>query len=121
MHWIVLAVGALALAVGVFGLIRPHTLAAYVRFWGGPMRFRLAVGLRLVVGALLILAAPQCKVPMLIRILGGFAILAGIVILIAGRSRLDETVDWWLGSDVRMRSSALFATVVGGFMVWAAW
>ena len=120
MHWIVFALGAFAVVVGLFGLISPRTLAAYVRFWGGPTRYWLAIGLRIVMGTLLLMAAPSCRFPLGIQILGGIATLAAIIIFAAGRSRLDGTVEWWLGNDIRIRTSALFATVVGAFMVWAA-
>ena len=120
MTWFVLVLGAFALVVGVFGLISPRSLASYVRFWSGPMRFRLAVVLRLVMGTLLIIAAPACNSPLAIRVLGVLAILAGVTIWFGGRSRLDEVVDWWLSSDARIRCSALFATAIGALLIWAA-
>ncbi len=83
-------------------------------------RFRFAVGVRFFIGAVLIFAAPACAFPTLVRILGAITILAAIIIFAAGRQRLDETIDWWLASLVRVRGSSLFAIVMGVLLVYAA-
>ena len=55
------------------------------------------------------------------RVIAVIALVAAILILLAGPRRLDRTVDWWLArSDAMLRVSLAFAAAFGGYLVFVA-
>ena len=103
-----------------YGCVSPRAIAAMVTWVEGRKRFWFAVVVRMMFGALLIYVAPACRYPMVVRILGGFAIVAALIILAAGRQPLDETINWWLTNLLRVRVSALFAMAMGVLLIYIA-
>lgn len=120
MHLLVTVIGVLAVMIGLVGVVRPRALIAMVQSFGGPTRFWFAVVLRILIGIALIGVAPACTHPLAVRILGGVAIFAGLVILATGQQRLDATIAWWTASDAKVRGSALFAIAMGVLFVYVA-
>ncbi len=74
MTFLVAIFGGLILMVGAFGAAVPRKLIDAIAEWRSPSRLYAAVGLRMIFGVILILAAPECRFPMAIRALGGLAI-----------------------------------------------
>lgn len=78
-------------------------------------------GIRILTGVVFLLAAPDTRMPTLIRVLGGLFILAGVTIPLLGAEQIDKLAGWWLArSDNVLRFWALVAMVFGGLIVWAA-
>ena len=61
------AVGSLLVAVGLFGMIRPGALQRWVATMDPNIRYGFAVGVRVVLGLLLVAAAPEARWPVAIR------------------------------------------------------
>ncbi len=120
MSVVVSILGVLAAIIGLLGLANPKIIVGLVEFWRGPTRFRLAVGVRLVLGTLLLVVAPACRLPLVVQVLGIISIMAAIVILIVGQERLDSFIGWWLARPPAViRVSALFALFFGVLLVYA--
>ena len=84
-------------------------------------RFVLAIAIRVFMGALLWWLAEDLRHSPVLRIIAVIAICAAVGILIMGRRRLDQLVDWWLSlSDGLLRLSALFAAAFGAYLVYVA-
>ena len=121
MTWIVAALGALVVVLGLFGLVQPGRFRDTIGEMDSQPRFIMAVVIRLVVGALLWWVADELRHPLAMRVLAIIAIVAAVVILMAGSARLDRMVNWWLGqSDGILRLSAFFAAAFGAWLLWEA-
>ena len=119
MTWLIVASGALIAALGLVGLVQPARFRSVFGAMDSQSRFIMAVVIRLLMGALLWWVAGELRHPQVMRVIAAIAIVAAVVILIAGRTRLDRLIDWWLGKpDGVLRVSALFA---GAFGFWLAW
>ena len=119
MAMIVTALGMLIVLIGAVGLVDPRRLIALVRHWHGPTRFMLAVGVRLGLGVLLLVVAPDCRLPVVIQAVGGVSIVAAGVLLVVGRSRLDTFIEWWLGRPELLCVSGATAVALGALLVYA--
>ena len=121
MTWLIAIFGALIVVVGLVGLGQPGRFRSMFDLMDSKTRFAFGVGIRLVMGGLLLWLADELRYPQIMRILGIVAIAAAVGILIAGRARLDRLVDWWLGlGDAWLRLSAAFAAAFGAFLVYVA-
>jgi hypothetical protein len=118
---IVAVFGALVALLGLVGLVQPERFRGMFTAMDSQVRFVLAIGLRLVLGALLWWLADELRHPHVMRVLAAIAIFAAVMLLIMGRERLDRLIGWWLSrSDGLLRVSALFAAAFGVFLVYAA-
>ena len=117
---IVSVLGSIGALIGLLGLANPRYIVDLVQFWRGPTRFRLAVGVRVVLGIVLLVVAPACRVPILVQCVGAISVVAAIVILVVGQKRLDAFIRWWLTRpSAVVRVSALFAFSLGVLLVYA--
>lgn len=121
MSWIIAAIGALIAALGLVGLTQPERFRKTFGLMDSRTRFAMAVIMRLAMGALLWWVADELRHPQIMRVIAVIAIVAAVVILIAGRARLDRMVDWWLGkSHGVLRVSGIFAGAFGAWLVYEA-
>ena len=117
---IVVLVGLMISAVAVLLLIMPEKLRDLLHRFLGPNWLPLVSALRIVIGLMFILAAPYTRLPILVSVIGGVAIVAGIVILLLGVRRTQLLADWWLArSNTTLRLWAVIAALFGGLLVWA--
>lgn len=117
---IVLALGAIVCALSAWGLFAPDKILKLVngalqKDWG----IHVAVLARLLLGAALIIAAPQSRFPLIFEILGWIAVVAAVVILFMGRGRLRKFVAWFERfSPAMIRVWLLFGIAFGAFLVY---
>jgi hypothetical protein len=79
----------------------------------------VAVVARLLLGAALIVVAPESRFPLVFEILGWFAIVAAVIMLFAGRVRLRRFVAWFeQSSQTMIRVWLLFGIAFGAFLVY---
>jgi hypothetical protein len=114
-------VGLLIAALGVLGLVNPPALRDGVkRLWGTGQGMRIAFGLRLALGAFLWLAAPECRFPTAIRVLGGITFVSGLLVPVVGSVRITALLDWWLGLPAGfVRGWACIAMALGSVLLYA--
>ncbi|VUX55763.1 conserved membrane protein of unknown function [uncultured Woeseiaceae bacterium] len=92
---VVLVLGVVVCALSAWGLMVPDKVwklvnGALGKNWG----IYVAVVARLLLGAALVIVAPESRFPMAFEILGWLAIVAAVVFLFAGRDRLRRFVAW---------------------------
>ena len=120
MTLVVALVGLLIGGVGLFGMAQPKRLVAWVVSVWSKDRLWFAVATRLALGALLIYAAPECRAPQAVRVLGVIAVLAAVGLVFLGSERMNAFVVWWTerpAAIVRGWSSA--GVLLGAFLVYA--
>ncbi len=121
MTLLVTIVGALIVLIGLIGLVNPRKFISLVGRWQGASRLWSAALIRIALGVGFIIAAPSCRLPEVVRIIGIISLVAGVVIPFIGRRRFDSFIDWWLGMPTGViRIWSLAAAVFGVVLVYAA-
>ena len=117
---IVLALGITVCVLSAWGMYATDKIwnlvnGAMEKDWG----IYVAVIARLVLGAALIIVAPQSRFPLAFEILGWFAIVAAVLILIIGRDKLRRFVAWFQRfSQAMIRAWLLFGIAFGAFLIY---
>ncbi len=107
--------------IGIFGVAMPATLLGLVGKWRASILLSVGAGLRIVLGILFLLAAPYCREPLIVRIVGVVSLVAALGLLAVGRSRFERFLDRWLARPpVFVRTWLLVAIALGALLVWAA-
>lgn len=84
--------GVLIVAMTAFGAARPKHLLAILVGLPTHTRLRVAVGVRIVMGVVFIVAAPSCRFPWVIYAVGVLTLVAGIVLIPIGATRLERII-----------------------------
>ncbi len=95
MTLVALILGLLIAALGTLGVASPPRLLNFVRRFQTPVGLYVAAALRVFVGVALVFAAPASRAPELIRILGVFTIVVGVITPFVGLERFRGLLDWW--------------------------
>lgn len=114
-------VGLAIAALGLLGLVNPIALRDGVkRLWDTGLGMRIAFGFRIALGVFLWLAAPECRFPAAIRVLGAISVVSGVLVPVLGSARIGAMLDWWLGLPAGfVRGWACVAVAFGGFLLYA--
>ena len=73
----------------------PDVFATTVAFFQTPTMIYVAAALRVAIGVVLILAAAGSRVPIFLRLLGGFIIVGGALTPFFGARYAYTILDWW--------------------------
>ena len=92
---IAMAVGFFMAAVGALGIAAPSVLLEFARSLQSPGALYVIAAVRIVLGVVLILAAPDSRMPRTLRVLGAFIILAGLATPFFGVDRSRGMTEWW--------------------------
>ncbi len=121
MSSIVLLIGLVIAAIGLAGVASPNSAIRKIQSWSRGSRFAYAVGIRLLLGVVLIVAAPSTRFPKVVLALGIIAVGAALALLLVGKDRLDSLMQWWFNrSHVTQRLSFFVAGVFGVFLIYCA-
>ena len=120
MRLLALLVALLMALIGLTGIVSPETLADVGRHAVTPVGLYVVAAVRIGIGIILLLAAPVSRAPRTLRIVGIFAIIAGLATPLVGVETSRRVLDWWLAQGfVCVRLLAGIAVVLGGFLVYA--
>ena len=116
-----LVIGVTIIVLAGWGIFAPEKLMTFVtsamdKSWG----IYIAVIVRLVLGAALIIVAPASQFPIVFQALGVIAIVAAIALLLMGRERMRRVIAWFSErfSAPILRLWLLFGVAFGGFLVY---
>jgi len=113
--------GLLIAALGLLGVAAPTILLQAAPFTLTQAGLYAAAAFRVVVGLVLILAAPASRMPRTLRVLGALMVIGGIATPFIGVERARAMVEWWSAlGPVFMRVWASLAVLVGSFIIYAA-
>ncbi len=118
---LVLLIGVLIAAIGLYGLARPMSMIDGIqKFWETGAGMITAVLVRLAMGVLLLLTASKALHPHVFHVLGLIAIAAGVAIPFIGNERLGRLIAWWSNqSPALIRVSATLSFGFGAYIVYA--
>ena len=113
--------GVLIAALGAAGVVSPRVLIGLVdSVWRGPRGIYGVATVRLVLGVVLVVAAPDCRFPEIVRILGILSLVSAVVLPLLGRERLRTMIDWWISRPGGfIRAWSLVAVAFGVFLGYA--
>ncbi len=122
MTWLVALFGIAITCLGILGLIWPRNLIRLVQQpWQSQRGLYLSIGVRLVFGIVLLLAASQSRFPEVFRILGIISLVAAMVAPFLGFVRLQRFVQWWARrSPGFIRCWAVVAAAFGVFLFYGS-
>ena len=113
-------IGVLILAQGLLGLVSPELFSAFVgAFQVSPVIYFAAI-IRVLVGVILLLAAPVSRAPQLLRGLGILVAIGGLLTPFVGAQFAKVVFGWWSeggAAVVRMWASASF--IIGALIMYA--
>ena len=121
MTYLVALAGILLALLGLTGLISPEFVVGRLRGRTVTPRMRaFAVGVRLILGAILIAAANYTAFPLTILALGGLIFAAGIALIFVGEELLNAILYWALGMPLPvLRIAFAGALLAGSFLLYA--
>jgi len=90
-----LCISLLLLVQGLIGLAVPAVFAGIVRFMQTSPAIYAAAAVRVAVGSVLLQAAATSRLPIFLRILGGFILLGGLLTPFVGRQFAEVILGWW--------------------------
>lgn len=120
MLYVVAVFGVLMCAAGIVGLVIPASLMAAVSWVvaSKPLRITATI-MRILFGAILIVAANSTLYPLALKIMGVITIMAGTV----GAMTSGETLNRWIekigGNDNWTRLMSILSLGLGAFLVHA--
>ena len=112
--------GFLMMLLGLSALLVPDRVLPFARFATTAKGVYVAAAIRLLIGLNLLMAAAGSRFPVVLRVLGGLAILGGIatlVIGVAGAQRIAEQILPY--ATAAIRGIGAFLVVIGAFVVYA--
>jgi len=114
-------VGIIVAAIGVVVLLNPKTIKQWMAFCEKGVRPYVMGTLRILVGIVFLLAAPQSRVVWVIVTVGILALLGGITFFILGLERVKSMLRWWHGRSLPvLRLIGLLAIVIGLLILYSA-
>jgi len=118
---LIIIFGALNLVGGIVIVINPEVIFGYLRNNLDKLELHiLAVGVRLILGVLLIYQSNVSKFPFVIEILGWLSIVAAISLAVIGRRNFNQLM-WWALSFLKPfgRVGGVLAAAFGAFLIYA--
>lgn len=114
-----LVIGLLIVAQGIVGLVAPELFQQLIQFIQTPPNIYFAAVVRIAFGIVLVLAAPQSRAPVALRILGALILVGGLITPFLGVRVADVILGWWSQGPGIVRAWAAGALVIGFFIVYA--
>lgn len=121
MTTLIIIFGALTLLAGIIILIEPEVIFGFLNRHIEQLGLHvLAIVVRLILGALLIVQAEVSRFPLIITILGWLSIVAALTFMMIGRSNFKRLMSFALSMTKRYgRIGGVFAAGFGFFLIYA--
>lgn len=116
-------VGAVFGVLGVAGLVAPTQMSRAINdgFRTSPIKIDGWAGIRVLLGAILILGASDTVFPTLIRFIGAALVLKAALVPVLGLDRVRSLLGWFQDRPpLLIRFLFLLVATFGAFLVWAA-
>ncbi len=115
-----LALSVLIAGFGVWGIVKPASLLAFLARWQTREGLWAGAALRLIFGLALWFAAPLSRFPTALQVVGVIFVVAGIAMPFIGLARFTSMVAWWLNKPPSFtRVWSVVTLALGVFFVWA--
>jgi len=115
-----MALGLIVAAIGILGVAASSVLLEFGRSLQTTNALYIVAAVRVMFGAILLWVAPVSRTPKILRVLGAFIIIAGVITPFFGVERHRAILDWWSSQgSLFTRAWATVAVVFGFFIVYA--
>jgi hypothetical protein len=115
-----LLIGVLLVVQGILGLAAPDVFVGTIRFIQTPPVMYLAAVERVVIGVVLVCAAPGSRAPTFLRVFGFLIIIRGLLTPFIGVWAAQHILGWWsAGGSAVVRVFAGVSLVLGLLIVYA--
>lgn len=122
MNALVVIFGMLVAVLGVIGLLNPAGLLGFISHMPARWRYSFAIALRVLIGGILLLAAPLGWLPLVLTVLGILALAAAAGLALVGQEKFEQMVTWWLDLPTwAARCSGLVMVLLGILLIVAIW
>lgn len=113
-------IGLVIIAMGTVITLNPNVFKAMINFWRQGKKIYIAGVVRLTFGIIFLLAAPECRLPGVVSILGVLMIIGGIIIFVIGPQRIQTIFGWWeKRPPLFMRLMGLIALAIGALILYS--
>lgn len=113
-------IGMIFVAAGVLIMAKPAAIKKILEFWGEGNRLYGMAAVRIVIGAILLLAAHESTIPWLVAVIGLLPVTGGIVILVMGIDKSKKMVEIWKDKPHKLyRQLSLVPMVLGALLILA--
>ena len=110
----------LMLVMGGLFLINPNTMKKYASFWSKGSRIRLGAIVSLVFGIIFLTSASQCRVSMVMTIMGIMSLIKGVYLLTSGIEKAKAMINKWQDKPQgAIRLMSLLMIGIGILLLWA--
>jgi hypothetical protein len=117
---IVAVVSIFVVGMGVFGLVSPTGMAAFVLSWRSKTGLWTASIGRLIIGLALWIAAPTSRAPVVLQVLAVLSVVSALVLPLLGISRFESILSWWSRQPPAfIRLWSALALALGAFLLWS--
>ena len=113
MVFLAIVLSVLIVGFGLWGIISPATLMAFLSRWQTRGGLWTGAAFRLIFGLALWFAAPLSRFPTTLQV-------AGVIFIVAGTARFKNMIAWWLNKPPSFtRVWSVVTLALGVFFVWA--
>jgi hypothetical protein len=113
-------IGLAVAGVGLLGIAAPSRFTRTLDDWRVLTGLPVTFAVRIVTAAIFLVAAPDCRIPTLVRLIGFLEAGGAAVLLGLGAERLRRFVEWWLErSPAFVRCWCLGAFTLGIALLYA--
>ena len=121
MRFAALLVALFTIVIGIAGLVSPDSLTTVRRlYFATPAGLYAAAAVRIAMGLVVILCAPACRAPKILRVLGALMCLQGLAATLFGPDRARAILEWEaMQGTALLRVGAAVALAAGGFVAFA--
>jgi hypothetical protein len=116
-----LLAGLWLIGLGVWMALRPRqALGVLARMGGTPAVHFGEMGVRILIGAAIMGAAPVSRAPLILSVFGGFLIVSALVLMVLPRRWHERYSAWWAARIpvAAVRLIAPLSAVGGAVLIW---
>jgi hypothetical protein len=113
-------IGLFIVSIGLLGIASPARLVSEVKRFQSPRGLYGVAAIRVVIGSVLLIEAPDSRAPGLLFGFGVLALVAGLITPFFGVQRFEAILAWWARQpSVIVRVWCVLVAAIGLGMVWS--
>jgi len=114
-------VGIAIVVMTIIFTVKADSLKQYINFWKKGKRIYVGTAITFIAGIVFLLAASQCRLPVVVAIIGIWSLAKGVILLVRGQEWLNGTMGWFeKQSAITLRIIMVVSLVVGALIIYAA-
>ncbi len=113
--------GVLIIAMGIIFTVKQDSFKKYIAFWSREKSIKKGGLVSILIGVIFLIAAPECRLSGVITVLGIWAIIKGVILLLIKQKKINAYLDWWAKkSHTVVRALGFFAIAIGILLIYSA-